>query len=74
MVASREVCLGELEVDGQLPKRLIPGEDDLPGSVAVACFQAGSFPGERVDAIEAVPAFSAGDEAIASFHGALRFG
>jgi hypothetical protein len=63
-----------LEVDGRLPKGLIPGEDDLPGSVAVACFEADPFSGGRIDAIEAVPAFSAGDEAIASFHGALRFG
>lgn len=67
-VAAGQVRLGDVEVEGRLPERLVPREDDLLGGVAVNRAEARPFTGEGVDAVEGAAAGAAGHEAESGFH------
>ena len=67
MAGAGEIRLGNLEIERGLAKRLVLGEDDLLGRIAVAGFETVTVAGFGIDAVELM-ALTATDETETFFH------
>ena len=68
VVGAGEIRLGDLQIERGLAERLVLGEDDLFGDVAVLGLQTEAPAGFGVDAVELAAAFAAVDQTVTSFH------
>jgi len=59
---------GNLQIERGLTERLILGEDDLLGRIAVHGSQAEPLAGFGIDAVELAAALAAMDQAVTFFH------